>query len=608
MMSMNTNPWLPTSKKEFDALGWNELDVIIFTGDAYVDHPSFGAAVIGRVLEHMGLRVAIVPQPNWRDDLRDFRKLGAPRLFFGVTSGSMDSMVNHYTANCRLRSNDAYSPGGESGFRPDYAVTVYSTILKKLFPDVPLIIGGIEASLRRFTHYDYWSDSLKPGILHDTGADLLVYGMGEKPVREIARLLDKGVPIDSIKNIPQTAYSAESADDIPAVAELQSKMLYSHDECLEDRNRFAENFVIIEKESNRLDAARLIQKTGDSYIVVNPPFGPLSEKEMDDIYDLPFTRIPHPRYLKKGAIPAYEMIRHSITIHRGCFGGCSFCTISAHQGRHVSSRSEKSIMREVDAVTRMADFTGHITDLGGPTANMYRMHGIDMNTCRDCARPSCISPGHCRNLKSDIKPLLSLYRKVRNHPLVKKAAIGSGIRYDMLFSKDEKILGDSLVYVNELIKHHISGRLKVAPEHASSAVLKLMRKPPFNLFIRFMELFEEINIKENLRQQIIPYFISGHPGSTMEAMAEITIETRDLNLKLEQVQNFTPTPMTLATAMFYTGLDPYTMKKIFIPRKDDDRKIQHAFFFWRKPEHRKTIISALNRIGRKDLADRMFRK
>jgi len=600
------NNWLPTTKKEVVARGWEELDVILFSGDAYVDHPSFGTAVIGRVLESFELKVAIVPQPNWQDDLRDFKKLGKPRLFFGVTAGCMDSMVNHYTANKRLRSNDAYTPGGKARFRPDYATITYSNILKRLFPEVPVVIGGVEASLRRLTHYDYWSDKLKPGILEESKADLLIYGMGEKPLGELVKLLEKGVPFNSIQNIPQTAYISNNKL-YTEINDWKNFELYSHDECIKNKIKYVKNFKVIEEESNRYQSTKkLIQKTGKKSIIVNPPYEPFLEKEMDAIYNLPFTRLPHPKYAKKELIPAYEMIRHSITLHRGCFGACAFCTISAHQGKFISSRSEKSILSEVNEVTNMPDFKGYISDLGGPSANMYKMQGIDLEQCKKCKRASCLHPAVCKNLSTDPKPLTKIYKQVSKNQKVKKAFVGSGIRYDLFMYKLNN--PDYAEYADELIKNHVSGRLKVAPEHTSTDVLKIMRKPDFGMFHEFKNLFDKINKKHRLNQQLIPYFISSHPGCKNIHMAELAVETKILDFKPEQVQDFTPTPMTLATVMYYSGVNPYTLEKVPVARSQNEKLSQRKFFFWYKNEFRNEIISELRKAKREDLIDKLFGK
>jgi uncharacterized radical SAM protein YgiQ len=604
------NKWLPTTKKEVESRGWDSVDVIFFTGDAYVDHPSFGAAVIGRILEAEGLRVAIVPQPNWQDDLRDFKKLGKPNLYFAVTGGNMDSMVNHYTANKRKRSNDAYTPGGRPGQRPDYATTVYCNILKDLFPDVPLVIGGIEASLRRVAHYDYWSDQLKPSILVDSKADMLFYGMGEKSILEYSRLIQKGVDPKKLTNIPQTAFLVSKDENYVSNKKWNSIELYSFEECLEDKKKYAKNFMHIEEESNKVEANVITQDIGDQRVVVNPPWPPLEEKEIDSFYDLPFTRLPHPRYKNKEEIPAYNMIRHSVNIHRGCFGGCTFCTISAHQGKFIASRSEESILKEVDKLVLMPDFKGYISDLGGPSANMYKMKGIHQEICNKCKRPSCVFPDVCKNLNIDHKPMLDLYKKVRQHPDVKKAFIGSGIRYDMILKEtsDPKVNKNNMEYLREVIKHHVSGRLKVAPEHTSDQVLDLMRKPSFKLFIKLNKVFEEINKEEGLNQQLIPYFISSHPGCENVDMANLAVETKKLDFKLEQVQDFTPTPMTLATVIYYTGYHPYTMEKVFTPKSQKEKLAQRKYFFWYQREYHQEIKNELTRLNRRDLLDGLFGK
>jgi len=589
--SYKISDWLPTSAKEVQALGWSSIDVILFSGDAYVDHPSFGNAVVGRVLEAEGLKVAIVAQPNWRDDLRDFKKLGKPNLFFAVTAGCMDSLVNHYTANKRLRSNDAYTPDGRAGMRPDYATTVYCNILKELFPEVPIIIGGIEASLRRVTHYDYWSDQLMPSILYSSKADLLVYGMGEKPLTEIVNQIKAGKKVNEIHSVPQTAWLQKEQP-----ANIQGSItLSSHKECLNDKIKYAKNFRHIEEESNRWEGSMLIQQIYDNWLVINPQYPPMTEEEIDRVYDLPFTRLPHPRYKDKH-IPAYEMIRHSINIHRGCFGGCAFCTISAHQGKFIASRSKKSIAKEIDAVTKMNDFKGYISDIGGPSANMYKMKGNDLALCKQCRRPSCINPAICKNLNTSHLQILEIYQIANKHPEVKKAFIGSGIRYDLVFSEGQES-PDNLQYMREVIHNHVSGRLKVAPEHTSDEVLKIMRKPSFKLFKKLLKFFSEENEKAGLKQQLIPYFISSHPGSTKKEMAQLMLETKKLDFKLEQVQDFTPTPMTLATEIYYSGVHPYTLEPVYTARNKKEKLDQQKFFFWYKPENRKEIEQELRQMG-----------
>ena len=568
--------YLPTTKKELQLRGWDEVDVILFSGDAYIDHPAFGAAVIGRVLESNGYRVAIVPQPDWRGDHRDFTKLGRPRLFFGVTSGSMDSMVNHYTAAKRLRSDDAYTPEGRAGMRPDYCTITYCNILKSLYPDVPIVIGGIEASMRRLTHYDYWSDRLMPSILVDSHADILVYGMGEKQIVAIAKSLANA----SLQDASAAAYRLE---DIPQIAYLTNHpclqegeggrlLLHSHEAALRSKQVHAENFRLIETESNKISAATIVQPVGNQYVVVNPPYPTMTTDELDAIYDLPFQYHPHPKYKGKH-IPAYEMIRFSVCMHRGCFGGCSFCTISAHQGKQITSRSEQNILRQIDQIKDLPDWKGYLSDLGGPSANMYGMHGKDMTLCEKCARPSCLHPNICHNLNQDFAPLLHIYNKVDQLPYIKKAFVGSGIRYDLMNEQ----------YGKQLITRHVSGRLKVAPEHTSAQVLKLMRKPSWEQYERFYRFFELVNAEAGLRQQLIPYFISSHPGCTNRDMQQLAERCRQMHYRPEQVQDFTPTPMTLATTMFYTGLNPYTMQPVYVARTKEEKKKQNSyFFFWKK--------------------------
>ena len=606
MKEYRLTDWLPTTKKEMELRGWDELDVILFSGDAYVDHPSFGAAVIGRLLEAQGLKVAIVPQPNWRDDLRDFKKLGKPRLFFGVSAGCMDSMVNKYTANKRLRSEDAYTPDGRHDMRPEYPTIVYTKILKKLWPEVPVIIGGIEASLRRLTHYYYLQDTVRKSILIESGADLLVYGMGEKPIIELCQRMKESpfIPTD----VPQTVYVVKGKQAIPpSISDKEDIMLHSHEACVSDKKKEAENFRFIEEESNKYEAARILQHAGNSMVVVNPPYPPMTQGELDQSFDLPYTRLPHPKYKGK-RIPAFEMIKFSVNLHRGCFGGCAFCTISAHQGKFIVSRSKESILREVKAITEMPDFKGYLSDLGGPSANMYAMHGNDTEKCRKCKRPSCIHPKVCPNLNTDHRPLLDIYHAVDALPGIKKSFIGSGVRYDLLLheSKDPAINKAAKEYTRELIAKHVSGRLKVAPEHTSDAVLHVMRKPSFAQFHEFKKVFDKINQELNLRQQIIPYFISSHPGCTQEDMAELAVITKRLDFHLEQVQDFTPTPMTVATEAWHTGIHPYTLQPIFSAKTQREKLAQRMFFFWYKPEERRAIIQELKRMGRSDLIDKLY--
>lgn len=602
MKTFRPEAWLPTTKKEVEARGWDYIDVILFSGDAYVDHPSFGAAVIGRTLEAMGLRVAIVPQPDWRGDYRDFKKLGEPRLFFGVSPGAMDSMINHYTANKRLRSDDAYTPDRRAGMRPDYPSIVYTKILKELYPDVPVVLGGIEASLRRLSHYDYWQDRLRSGILVDSPADLLIYGMGELPIRELITRLQAGESFHALKDIRQTAYLIDKVEKKP-----DDIVLFSHEECLRDKLKQAKNFRHIEEESNKYNASRILQQAGKQTIVVNPPFPPMTEAEIDASFDLPYTRLPHPKYKGK-TIPAFEMIKFSVNLHRGCFGGCAFCTISAHQGKFIASRSKESILKEVKAITEMPDFKGNLSDLGGPSANMYRMKGKDQGICAKCKKPSCISPVICKNLNADHSALLDIYKTVDRMPGIKRSFIGSGVRYDLLLHRydDENVNKSTQSYTEELIARHVSGRLKVAPEHTEDSVLKMMRKPSFDQFGQFKKIFDRVNRQQGLNQQLIPYFISSHPGCMEEDMAKLAVETKKLHFQLEQVQDFTPTPMTLATEMYYTGYHPYTLEKVYTARSKEQKLAQRQFFFWYKPEYRRQITQALQKMKRIDLINKLF--
>lgn len=602
--------WLPTSVKEMKQFGWDEVDVVLFSGDAYVDHPSFGAAVIGRTLQAAGFRVAIVPQPNWQDDLRDFKKFGRPRLFFGISAGAMDSMVNHYTAARRRRSDDAYTPDGRHGMRPDYPTIVYSEILRKLFPDTPIIAGGIEASLRRLSHYDYWQDRLRPSILADAPVDMIIYGMGEKPILEIARRLNAGETIAEIRDVPQTVLfeSVSRMKDLTLDSDEEHIVLNSWDTVRRDKMAQAANFRHIEQQSNRFKGATLWQQLDSLRAVrVNPMYPPMSTEEIDRSFDLPYTRLPHPRYLGK-RIPAFDMIRFSINLHRGCFGGCAFCTISAHQGKFIASRSRESIVKEAKQVVAMPGFKGYISDLGGPSANMYAMGGFNRDICRKCLRPSCLHPKPCPNLNSDHRPLLDVYHAVDALPGVKKSFIGSGVRYDLSMHRTgrKEIDDASRRYNEELIASHVSGRLKVAPEHTEDSVLDVMRKPSFDLFHQFKKVFDDVNRRYNLRQQLIPYFISSHPGCREIDMAELAVKTRRLDFHLEQVQDFTPTPMTVATEIYYTGYHPYTLEKIYTPVTPEEKLAQRQYFFWYDATYRRSITAALNRLHRPDLLRELF--
>jgi uncharacterized radical SAM protein YgiQ len=600
--------WLPLTMKEVEKHGWDEVDIIIVSGDAYVDHPAFGTAVIGRIMESEGFRVAIIAQPNWKDDFRDFKKFGKPKYFFGITAGCMDSMVNHYTANKRLRSTDAYTPGGEAGFRPDYATTVYSNILKEIYPDVPVLIGGIEASLRRVTHYDYWKDQLMPSILVDSKADMLVYGMGDQPLRELLSLVKKGVPFTSLRTLKQVAFLQDLKEELPKNKNWETVELSSHEVCLQDKIKYAANFKIVEVESNKWEANRITQDVGSQRLVINPPYKTMTENEVDQSFDLPYTREPHPKYKKRGAIPAYDMIKFSINTHRGCFGGCSFCTISAHQGKFIASRSEKSIMKELELVTELPNYKGYISDIGGPSANMYKMKGKDEAICARCSSPSCIHPVICSNLDTSHKQMTELYKKVDAHPKVKKAFIGSGIRYDLLvddFNKNNDD-GNHDEYIEQVITRHVSGRLKVAPEHTSDATLRVMRKPSFSYFHKFKEKYDRISAKHNLKYQLIPYFISSHPGCEEEDMANLAAETKDMGFQLEQVQDFTPTPMTVAEVIYYAGVHPYTLKPINTVKTKEEKLNQNRFFFWYKKENRAWIRERLQKAKRPDLIETLL--
>lgn len=604
-MRLSPERWLPTSVKEMKALGWSHVDVVLFTGDAYVDHPSFGAAVIGRTLQARGYNVAIVPQPNWQDDLRDFRKFGAPRLFFGVSAGAMDSMVNHYTANRRKRSDDAYTPDGRHGARPDYPTVVYSMILRDIYPDTPIIAGGIEASMRRVSHYDYWQNRLRPSILVDAPVDMIVYGMGEIPIVEIANRLAAGQPVSALTDIPQTAL-LQPKDNIPAEDD-NNIILSSFERCLGDKKSQALNFKHIEQQSNRFNGSVIWQQHGDKAVKINPMLPPMTMEQIDTSFDLPYTRLPHPRYRGK-RIPAFDMIKFSVNMHRGCFGGCAFCTISAHQGKFIASRSKESILREVKQVVEMPDFKGYISDLGGPSANMYRMGGKDSTICEKCLRPSCLHPKPCPNLNTDHSPLLDVYHAVDALPQVKKSFIGSGVRYDlsMHVTGDQKIDAVNRRYNEELITKHVSGRLKVAPEHTEPHVLQLMRKPSFDQFYAFKDIFDRVNKRYELKQQLIPYFISSHPGCREVDMAELAVKTRHLEMHLEQVQDFTPTPMTLSTEIFYTGYHPYTGERVYTPLTPEEKLAQRKYFFWYDRTYRQDIADSLLRLHRPDLLAELF--
>lgn len=621
MKEYHLSDWLPTTAKEVALRGWDQLDIIMFSADAYVDHPSFGSAVIGRLLEAQGYRIAIVPQPDWHGDFRDFKKLGRPRLYFCISPGVMDSMVNKYTANKRLRSADAYSPDGRHDKRPEYPTIVYTQILKQIYPDVPVVLGGIEASLRRLAHFDYWQGKLRKSILCDSKADMIAYGMGELPMteissvlREYADMVGQDICVEDFKKlfhrhpVRQTVV-LYNKNEIPEGIKTDDIVLYSYNEVLASSQKQAENFRHIEEESNKLHAQRLLQEIDGKYVVVNVPFPPMTTEQIDHSFDLPYTRLPHPKYKGK-VIPAYEMIKFSVNIHRGCFGGCAFCTISAHQGKFIMSRSKESILKEVKELIQMPDFKGYLSDLGGPSANMYGMGGRNRDLCAKCKRPSCIHPHVCPNLNTSHERLLEIYRAVDSLPGIKKSFIGSGVRYDLLLHQvpDSRTNKINRQYVEELILKHVSGRLKVAPEHTNDQVLNIMRKPPFEQFYAFKKIFDECNEKNGLRQQLIPYFISSHPGCTEENMAELAAITKRLNFKLEQIQDFTPTPMTVSTEMWYTGYHPYTLEKVYSAKSMQEKLRQRLFFFWYKPEEKPIIIQELLRMGRKDLLNKLYDK
>ena len=564
---------IPTSIKEVKALGWDYIDVILFTGDAFVDHPSFGTAVIARWLQKYGYRVAVVPQPNWRDDLRDFRKLGAPRLYFGVNAGAMDSMVNHYTAAKRLRSDDAYTPEGKAGQRPDYAVTVYTKILKEIYPDIPVLIGGIEASLRRVTHYDYWQDCLKPSVLVESGADWLCYGMGERTMIEFTKAIEAGRNINDIRKIPQLAFYMDGK-----CRTKDAVILNSYERCCKDKIAFAENFHVVETYANMLQPPVLVEPVKNGYVQINPTWPPATQQEMDSFWDLPFTKLPHPRYKGKH-IPAFEMIKFSINTHRGCFGGCNFCTIAAHQGKFIQSRSEDSIIKEITALNQLPGFAGNISDVGAPTANMYGMRGKNPELCSKCRRKSCLFPSPCKNMDRSHERLLKLYERISKVKGIRHAYIGSGIRYDLFLDEKGFVDETSYPYLKELILEHTSGRLKVAPEHTEDSVLKLMAKPSFALFERLRLEFDNIVRSSSKKCELVPYFISSHPGCGMREMQKLARKPALRGIYMDQVQDFTPTPMTTSSVMYYTGLDPKNLEKVFVERDLERKKEQKSFFF-----------------------------
>lgn len=629
-----TAPQLPMSREEMDALGWDSCDIILVTGDAYVDHPSFGMALIGRLLEAQGFRVGIISQPDWTT-AEAFKVLGSPNLFFGVTAGNMDSMVNRYTSDRRVRSDDAYTPHGEGGKRPDRSVIVYSQRCREAFRGVPLVIGGIEASLRRVAHYDYWSDKVRRSILLDARADLLVFGNAERQVVEIAHRLARGEKIRELTDIRGTAYVCKALPedrdieyldiltehgrdnrrsvvphtDFSSAAPQQKKgsirldknamvMMPSYEQIRDDRALYAQASRVLHMETNPGNARTLVQQHGDRYVVLNPPPVPLTTRELDAIYELPYTRTPHRSY-GDAKLPAYEMIRFSINIMRGCFGGCTFCSITEHEGRIIQSRSEDSVIREIETIRdAVPGFTGIISDLGGPTANMYRLACKDKEIESVCKRLSCVYPKICSNMDTDHAPLVSLYRRARSLPGIKKIAIASGLRYDLAVRSPE--------YVKELVTHHVGGYLKIAPEHTEEAPLSKMMKPGISAYYQFKQMFELYSKEAGKEQYLIPYFIAAHPGTTDEDMLNLSLWLKKNGFRLDQVQNFLPTPMALATAMYYSGKNPLRKvsaqsEEVPVPKGERKRKLHKAFLRYHDPQNWALIAAALKEMGHEEL-------
>jgi len=581
--------FLPVSQEDMAARGWDQVDFVLVTGDAYVDHHSFGMAIISRVLEDKGYKVGIIAQPDWRD-VKDFQKLGRPRLGFLVTAGNMDSMVNHYTVNKKLRDKDYYSPAGKMGLRPDRATIVYCNRIREAYRDIPVIIGGIEASLRRFAHYDYWSDSVRKSILLDSSADLLVYGMAEKQIVEIAQYLNDGLDIKYIRHVPGTCFLTESLENVGDVIEIPS-----YKQVAEDKIKYAEAFRVQFEEQDPIRGKTLAQLHGQKYLIQNKPEMPLSRDELDKVYALPYQRNYHPIYSGAGGIPALEEVKFSIVSSRGCFGNCSFCAITFHQGRIVQSRSEESMVREAIEITNLEDFKGYIHDVGGPTANFREPACEKQLKEGTCKNRQCLHPKLCKNLHVSHKDYLRLLKKLRALPKVKKVFVRSGIRYDyILADKDDKFL-------RELIEHHVSGQLKVAPEHVSPQVLKYMGKPAGRTYEKFRKKFFEINEELGKNQFIVPYFMSSHPGSTLESAIELAEYLKEIHYQPEQVQDFYPTPGTLSTAMFYTGLDPLTMQEVYVPKSKTEKAMQRALLQFRDPKKYDLIYSALTLANRTDL-------
>jgi uncharacterized radical SAM protein YgiQ len=591
----DTAAYLPTTREEMQARGWDELDVLIVNGDAYVDHPAFGAALIGRFLEGRGYRVGMIAQPKWQDTA-DVSRMGAPRLFVGITAGNLDSMLNKLTAQKKVRSEDQYSPGGRTNMRPNRASIVYGNLCRQAFPGVPIILGGIEASLRRIAHYDYWSDSIRRSVLLDAKADLLIFGMGERPVWEVADRLAAGETIGGLRNVRGTAHVLqkgewEHLEPSRFIRDGKPVFLPSYEEVKESKALFSQMSGAFQKETNPGNGRPLIQPHGEQAVYLNPPAEPLTTELMDGLYDLPFTRLPYPSY--REPIPAYETVKHSIVTMRGCFGGCSFCSITEHEGRVIQSRSEESVLREVRALRRMDGFSGVITDVGGPTANMYQMKCKDERIEKACRRLSCVYPGVCENLLTDHGPLVHLLSRVRQEKGVKKAFIASGVRYDLAELSPE--------FVEVLARHHTGGQLSVAPEHVDDEVLDKMKKPGAESYERFAEMFACASEKSGKDQHLVPYYISGHPGSTMHAMIKLALYLKKRGLRPRQVQDFIPTPMSMATSMYVTGLDPFTQEPVYVPRSLREKRMQKALLqYWDVSQHdlaRQALIQA----GRRDL-------
>ncbi|MDC0714552.1 YgiQ family radical SAM protein [Stigmatella sp. ncwal1] len=603
------HPFLPTTRADLEARGWKQLDIIIVSGDAYVDHPAFGPVLIARFLEGRGFKVGLISQPDWHS-AEPFKVLGKPRLFFGVAAGNLDSMLNRLTAQKKNRSEDQYSPGGRTNCRPDRATIVYGQRCREAYPDVPIILGGIEASLRRIAHYDYWSDNLRRSILFDAKANLLIFGMGERPVWEVADRMNRGESIEQIRDVRGTAYlindaemKRHEADPAKRAADRKTVILPSFEEVLADKSAFAVMTRDFQMETNPGNARPLAQRHGNRAIFMNPPALPLEDGvgtganpvAMDEMYDLPFNRVPHPMYKNEG-IPAYETVKHSVVLMRGCFGGCTFCSITEHEGRVIQSRSAESVLREVRALRRMGDFRGTITDLGGPTANMYKLKCKSEDIEKKCRKLSCVHPGVCENLQTDHGPLIDLMREVRQEEGIKHVFIASGVRYDLAERSPE--------YVKELAAHHVGGQLSVAPEHVSPRVLEKMKKPGIESFERFQTMFACASEEAGKEQYDIPYFISGHPGSTLEDMVELALWLKKNGKRPRQVQDFIPTPMAVATTMYYTGIDPLKMEPVYTARGLREKRLQKALLLYWNPEHWPMAREALEQAGREDLIGR----